>query len=178
MQLLAAAELVGVTAAADSMGPGVIATCAKCKMKAHGGACNMKAATIEAGIRENMEDHPKGGLKCKLCGARTAHPRAAAAHLAVHHRDELEAYGTSEGVKKAWDSRGRGKAMLQNHNYHKQTTGREWARGVGRDGAHVIKVKSDGSWTHRYEVSGEPTKHIASGPDFKSAQKHFADGKG
>lgn len=47
-------------------------------------------ATIYAGVRENFKDVP-GGHKCKLCGDIVKHPRAAAAHLAVHHREALEA---------------------------------------------------------------------------------------
>jgi len=53
------------------------------------------AATSEifAGVRENFEDDPKGGHTCKLCGDHVDHPRAAAAHLGVHHRKELESSG-------------------------------------------------------------------------------------
>jgi hypothetical protein len=49
--------------------------------------------TIHAGVKENFED-VEGGHKCKLCGALVKHPRAAAAHLAVHHRKALEANKT------------------------------------------------------------------------------------
>jgi hypothetical protein len=45
---------------------------------------------IHAGVRENFKD-VDGGHKCKLCGEVVKHPRAAAAHLAVHHRKALEA---------------------------------------------------------------------------------------
>lgn len=64
---------------------------------------------ISAGVREHFKD-VKGGHKCRLCGEVVKHPRAAAAHLAVHHREALEAYGTSDGANKGWDTRGRGRA--------------------------------------------------------------------
>lgn len=67
---------------------------------------------IHAAVREHFKD-VQGGHKCKLCGEVVAHPRAAMAHMGVHHPDELaaegdvEAYGTSGGAEKGWDSRGR-----------------------------------------------------------------------
>lgn len=51
---------------------------------------------IHAAVRENFKD-VKGGHKCKLCGEVVAHPRAAAAHLAVHHREALEAAEVDAG---------------------------------------------------------------------------------
>jgi hypothetical protein len=44
---------------------------------------------IRCGISENFKMH-KGKMVCKHCGEPVAHPRAAAAHLAVHHKGKLE----------------------------------------------------------------------------------------
>lgn len=63
--------------------PTILQWCDRDSLKIEAGA------TIYAGVRENFKD-VKGGHKCKLCGEVVSHPRAAAAHLAVHHKGALE----------------------------------------------------------------------------------------
>lgn len=67
---------------------------------------------IHAAVRENFTD-VDGGHKCKLCGDIVKHPRAAAAHLAVHHRKNLEANNTGfdEIVGEGMKCRSCGKVM-------------------------------------------------------------------
>jgi hypothetical protein len=59
----------------------------------------LAVAEIHAAVKENFTDHPDGGHTCKLCGEHVNHPRAAAAHLAVHHHDALVAGGPGSGPR-------------------------------------------------------------------------------
>jgi hypothetical protein len=116
-------------------------------------------ATIYAGVRENFTD-VKGGHKCKLCGDVVGHPRAAAAHLAVHHREALEACDSK--MRAGGPGSGR----------HKRDGKRKAANDFFGPSA---KSKDDKSWEAEVDLVDGHTKMTAGGP---GSGRHKGDGEG
>lgn len=100
---------------------------------------------IHAAVREHFID-TEGGHLCKLCGDKVPHPRAAAAHMGKFHRAELEAYGTSEGASKGWDTRGR------NPNAHASVLKKAGFQYRGKQGSGRFAL-------HRYSAVTENPRH-------------------
>lgn len=86
----------------------------------------------------------------------------------VDGRIEVAAAGTSEGAEKGWDTRGRGRALLQQNGFKKAKADRDFVgvkryvktelANVSRPAAqlkearpgivHELQVEPDGSWRH------------------------------
>ncbi len=156
---------------------------------------------IHAAVRENFEDHPDGGHRCKLCGERVGHPRAAAAHLAVKHwhalrkpakGDRIAAVGTSEGASKGWDARGRRThdVLVSSgfkhrgtdnglHKYTGKTREKDTEEERGRVINHSVWVdKQTGAWAHESGPHGlGMARGRGDGPGSKSLDSYIGSGR-
>lgn len=160
---------------------------------------------IHAAVRENFEDHPDGGHRCKLCGERVGHPRAAAAHLAVKHwhalkkpakGDTISAYGTGEGATKGWDTRGRGRNehadVMKKHGfaYRGKSGGlhryasvtpnpKHEGSGFGKNLDHNVWVdQQTGRWAHEAGFNRTNMAYTRGrGNDAQDLDKYFSSGR-
>jgi hypothetical protein len=152
----------------------------------------LAVAEIHAAVKENFKDADGGGHICKLCGERVPHPRAAAAHLAVHHRKALESAGTSEGAMKGWDVRGRKthEILISSgfnhrgtdngmHRYTGKTDEEDKEGAKGRVINHTMWVdKKTGAWAHESGAHGlGMARGRGNGPDYKSLDKYIGSNK-
>jgi hypothetical protein len=65
----------------------------------------LEAAANPFPLQASFKELDGGGYACKMCGAKLKDQNACTDHLLAKHR-EMEAYGTSEGVQKEWETRG------------------------------------------------------------------------
>lgn len=104
----------------------------------------------------------------------------------------IQAYGTSEGASKGWDTRGRGKKRIDYNNYtpraavrtvlkeqgFKRSGSGTWYKRIG-DENHKISVSLTGAWNHSSmkgpAVSGpwEPRKEHGAGDSESSLADHL-----
>jgi hypothetical protein len=109
----------------------------------------LAVAEIHAAVKENFVDHPDGGHTCKLCGEHVNHPRAAAAHLAVHHAKALQSGGPGSGPRPHDE-------VLQQYGYEESGKARTGSMmyNHSKDSNDRVLVADNGSWRHINKGSG------------------------
>jgi len=149
---------------------------------------------IHAAVRENFEDHPDGGHRCKLCGERVGHPRAAAAHLAVKHwhalrkpakGDRISAGGPGSGrhpsfgamQKAGFKETGSRRVGVRTFTANLKTLPSKFDEHV-TNYHHRIDVKDNGSWRHtKGPVNTNMSIGRVHGKNLDQLHEHLTSGK-